>query len=298
MEALAIVSLAGFGLIFGSFANALVWRLHSQEDLREKLGKLEQAKPSKKRDKDIAGTKEELRALSMSRGRSMCSKCRHPLAPVDLVPFFSWLLLRGKCRYCRPPIEDPPLMELGLALAYVLSYIVWPLPWQGYGIMAFGFWLIFLAAFAALTLFDIRWFILPDKIVWPLVALALVQVLLHAFVFDGGRDVLAVAFWGVVIDSGLFYLLYKVSRGEWIGGGDVKLGIVLGLLVGGPLPALLLIFIASLGGTLASLPMMLRKQMGRGSVIPFGPFLMLAAVVLVLSGHGLADWLANLMYLE
>lgn len=298
MEAVIFIGLIGFGMIFGSFANALVWRIYGQEELKEKIEELRQKKVSKGRDKKIADLKAELETLSMSKGRSMCSHCRHPLAPQDLIPLFSWLSLGGKCRYCKQKIQDPPLLEAGLPVAFVLSYIFWPLAWSGYGIVAFGFWLVFLVAFAALTLYDIRWFILPDRIVWPLVGLALIQVGVHAFVYDGGVDTLVTAFWGVVIDSGLFYVLYRVSNGEWIGGGDVKLGIVLGLLVGGPLPALMLIFIASLAGTFASLPSLLNRTMQRNSVIPFGPFLILGAVVMVLFGQNLTDALTNLILIN
>lgn len=295
MIVLIIVALIGFGLILGSFANALVWRLHEQEELREKIAELEEKKASGARDKKIEKLRAELRPLSMSRGRSMCSKCHHPLAAKDLVPLLSWLYLRGKCRYCRQPIQDPPLMEAGLPVAFVVSYLLWPLQFSSYGLVAFIFWLAFLTAFAALALYDIRWFILPDRIVWPLVLLAAIQVLLHAFLFDGGVEVLVSAFWGVLIASGLFYVLHQVSKGEWIGGGDVKLGLVLGLLVGGPLPALFLIFVASTLGTLASIPMLLQRKLKRTSIIPFGPFLMLAAVIIVLFGERLTDWLANLV---
>lgn len=287
--------LAVFGMIFGSFANALVWRLHGQESLEDDIAGLEDEKPGKARDRKIAGLRQKLAELSMGKGRSMCSACRHPLAPKDLVPLFSWIWLRGKCRYCHGPIQDPPLMEIGLPVLFVASYLLWPMEWSGYGVVSFGFWLVFLVAFIALTLYDIRWFLLPDKIVWPLVGLAILQVLLHAFVFGGGLEVLVTAFWGVVTASGIFYLLYQVSRGEWIGGGDVKLGIVLGLLVGGPMQGLLLIFIASLLGTVASLPMLFRSKSKRSAIIPFGPFLMAATVILILAGNRLVDWFTTLM---
>lgn len=295
MIVLIIVALVGFGLILGSFANALVWRLHEQEELREKIAELEEKKASAAGDKKITKLRAELRPLSMSRGRSMCSSCHHPLAAKDLVPLFSWLYLRGKCRYCQRPIQDPPLMEAGLPVAFVLSYLLWPLQFAGYGLVAFIFWLAFLTAFAALTLYDIRWFILPDRIVWPLVLLALVQVLVHMLLFEGGVGVLVSAFWGVLIASGLFYVLHQVSKGEWIGGGDVKLGLVLGLLVGGPLPALFLIFVASTLGTLASIPMLIQRKLKRTSIIPFGPFLMLATVIIILFGSNLTNWLTGLI---
>lgn len=289
-----IFALFVFGMILGSFANALVWRMHSQEEIHEKIDELREKKASKDRDEKIRKLEVQLVPLSMSRGRSMCSNCHHPLAGKDLIPLFSWIYLRGKCRYCRKPIEDPPLMEAGLAVAFVASYVLWPLIFTDYGLLAFVVWLICLTGFAALTLYDLRWYILPDRIVWPLVGVAALQTVFHAAVFKGGVDSLLTAFWGVVIASGIFYVLYQVSKGEWIGGGDVKLGLALGLLVGGPLSALLLIFIASLLGTLASLPMLLRRKLKRTSVIPFGPFLMAGAAIMVLFGDRIVDLLMRL----
>jgi leader peptidase (prepilin peptidase) / N-methyltransferase len=215
MVVLIIVALLVFGLILGSFANALVWRIHGQEELRERLEELQGLKAGKKRDTQIAELQAEMHTLSMSKGRSMCSKCRHPLAPKDLVPLFSWLALRGKCRYCRQPIEDPPALEIFLPLLFVASYLVWPWAWHGYGILAFAFWLVFLTGFAALTLYDLRWYLLPDRIVWPLVGLAVVQVLLHATVYGAGWHGLVSAVGGMLAASGLFGLLYLVSSACW-----------------------------------------------------------------------------------
>lgn len=316
-ELLIVAVLAMLGLILGSFVNALVWRFHAQDELRTRYGQQPDAvddtgKPlplKKLNAKQAKAYSRELRELSMSRGRSMCSMCRHPLAAKDLVPLFSWLALGGKCRYCKQKIADPPIIEALMPLLFVGSYVAWPLAWQGYGWLSFAFWLVFVAGFVALVLYDARWFLLPDRIVKPLIALALVQVVLHATVFGGGWPVIWAATWGVVIDSGLFFVLYQLSGGRWIGGGDVKLGIVLGLLAGGVLPALLLIFIASLLGTVASIPMALRgrrdKKAGVTSVmaagdkliIPFGPFLIAASMVIVLFGGRISDWLNQALML-
>lgn len=289
------------GLIFGSFVNALVWRLHRQEELHLELDSLDSTTSSKA--KAAARRKQlqkELKDVSMTDGRSMCSSCRHPLAPKDLVPLFSWLWLRGKCRYCRRPIQDPPLVELLLPLLFVVSYIWWPLPLQTtYGVVSLGFWLVFLVGFAALSLYDLRWYLLPDKIVWPLVGLAVVQVAVHAALSSQPGDVLSEAVWGVAIASGVFFVLYQIAerlKRQWIGFGDVKLGLVLGLIVGGPLKAILLLYIASLAGLLASLPFIVSKRLSRGSLIPYGPFLMLACVVVVLAGPQLTALINRLIW--
>src|SRR3712207_2755294 len=88
-----------FGLCLGSFVNALVWRIHEQDILREK-------------ERLSSADKQRLEKLSISKGRSMCMHCGHELAAKDLVPVFSWLYLRGKCRYCKHVIPDSPVAEL------------------------------------------------------------------------------------------------------------------------------------------------------------------------------------------
>lgn len=295
-----VLLLIGFGMILGSFVNAMVWRLHAQDEVRDKLAELANAGKalSKARKVKAAKLNTELETLSISKGRSMCSQCSHPLAPKDLVPFFSWAWLRGKCRYCRQPIADPPLVELILPVLFVLSYVAWPESLSGYGLFAFGLWLAFLTGFVALSLYDIRWYLLPDRIVWPLVALAVVQVTVHATLFDGGWPVVMTAVWGIALASGVFLALYLIAERlgrEWIGFGDVKLGLILGLLVGGPLPAILLLYLASLLGLLLSVPGLIRRRMTRTSLIPFGPFLMVACVVVVLFGSVFTKWLDALL---
>lgn len=275
-----IAILIVLGLCLGSFVNALVWRLHEQ-------AKLEGKKTSKKqRD-----------ALSIAKGRSMCPHCKHELAAKDLVPAVSWLLLRGKCRYCNKPIPDTPLPELITPVLFLISYFSWPYSLQhtpGGGIEAsivlFCFWLLFLTGFVALALYDLRWFLLPNRIVFPLVGLAFIEVILSSTVYHGGWQTIIGAFWGVAIASGIFYVLFQVSDGKWIGGGDVKLGIVIGLIVGGPSRAFLLLFVASLLGTLVALPFLLTGRMKRTSKLPFGPFLLGATVLVVLWGGSLISW--------
>jgi leader peptidase (prepilin peptidase)/N-methyltransferase len=278
-----IVILAVLGLCFGSFVNALVYRIHEQ-------AKLEGKKPTK-------ASKKQLEALSISKGRSMCPHCKHELAAKDLVPAVSWLLLRGKCRYCNKPIPDTPIPELVTPLLFIVSYLVWPFSLHhmaGNGIDAgiayFIFWCIFLVGFVALAIYDLKWYILPDRIVFPLVGVGLIEVVLRATVYGGGWQTILGAFWGVLIASGIFYVLFQLSAGRWIGGGDVKLGLVLGLIVGGPVRAFLLLFTASVLGTLVALPFLLTGRMKRTSKLPFGPFLLAATIIVVLWGGGAIAW--------
>jgi len=279
------IILAALGLVFGSFVNALIWRLHEREEVAER-----------------GDQKHRARNLSMLTGRSMCTHCGHELAVRDLVPVFSYLALRGKCRYCGKPIEDSPVAELLTAVSFVVSYLWWPLSLTSRGNMVgrvlFIFWLAFLVGFVALALYDIRWFLLPDRIVYSLIVLALVQVVLRVFVFGGGWMAVSEAVWGVLFTAGLFFVIFEVSDGAWIGFGDVKLAIVLGLLVGGPLRALLLLFIASLLGSLVAIPLLVRGRATARTPLPFGPFLLLATVIVVLFGMYLTNWYENFLFLR
>lgn len=274
-----IVLLAILGLIYGSFVNALVWRLHEQSKLA--------GKKSKK-----AG--ERRAALSITKGRSMCPDCGHELSPLDLVPVLSWLLLRGRCRYCKARIPDSPLVEVFAGILFVVSYVSWPFGFDDIGMFRFIVWLVFLVGFVALTVYDIRWFLLPDKIVFPLTGLAILQVIVIS-IWSKDLNALWEPLVGGLIIFGLFWLLYQVSKGSWIGGGDVKLAIVIGLLAGTPFRALTVIFFASLAGTVASIPQLIKGKQGLVQRIPFGPSLLLATIIVVLYGGRITTWYQGLV---
>lgn len=172
-----------------------------------------------------------------------------------------------------------------MALLFVGSYWLWPNVLTGLGLMDFCFWLAFLVGFVALAVYDLRWFILPDRIVYPLIGLAVAQNFLSALLFHTGWQGLLGSVWGVLIASGIFFVLFQLSDGAWIGGGDVKLGIVLGIILGGPMLSLLLLFVSSVLGTLVSLPLLALGKAKRSSLIPFGPFLIAATIIIELFGH-------------
>lgn len=266
------------GLCLGSFVNALVWRLHKQA--KQKKG----PKSSK---------------YSIATGRSMCPHCEHELAVKDLIPVASWISLRGRCRYCKKPIPDTPLPELLLPALFVWSYITWPYAdnsWNVADIVAFLLWSVLLTGFMALALYDMRWQLLPDKILMPLTVIG-AGFVGSLVVVTQGTDVVLGALIGGAIIFGLFYGLFALSDGKWIGGGDVKMGLLLGMLAGGAFEAFLLIFTASLLGTIhiVGTSAAHRRTIGRHTKLPFGPFLLLAAVIIVLYSAAIMDWYTNLL---
>ncbi|MEK7599450.1 MAG: prepilin peptidase [Patescibacteria group bacterium] len=271
-----IVVLIVFGLCLGSFANALVWRIHEQE---------EQAKSKKKTDKKYQAR------LSIAKGRSMCPDCKHELTAKDLIPVLSWLSLGGKCRYCKMPIPvQYPLVELVTACLFVASYIWWPESLEGTQIVVFGLWQAISTGLMALLVYDARWMLLPNRLIYPLTTVAGLQALIVISTSDRPLMALINTMAAVVIGGGIFYVLFQVSAGKWIGGGDVRLGWLLGLIVATPTKSILLIFLASMLGTLVSLPLLISKRMKRTSTIPFGPFLIAASVIVVLFGTEILQW--------
>lgn len=255
------------GLCLGSFVNALVWRIHKQSKLK---------KPSKK--------------YSIATGRSMCVSCGHVLSQRDLVPVFSWLVLRGKCRYCKKPISyQYPLVEAITGLLFVVSYLFWPYSINGSEYFVFSTWLICLTGLVALFIYDLKWMILPNKIIFPLYGFAAIYVGLSIFRTSEYFDLIQ-AFVSIIVGGGIFYALFVVSKGKWIGGGDVKLGFLLGALVLKPDLAFLMLFIASLVGCLIILPAYLNKKVSRATKIPFGPFLIAGCFFTILFGQQMLDW--------
>lgn len=272
-----IAILVVLGLCLGSFVNALVYRLHEQS---KKSGK------SKK--------------LSVINGRSICVHCGHVLSWKDLIPVISWLSLKGRCRYCGKPVSwRYPAVELAVAGLFIVSYLFWPgseAPLASLdSAVNFIAWLAILTGFTALFIYDLNWMLLPNRIIYPLMALAAVLAVLNIFWADNAVQASYDTLMGILIAGGVFYLLFQVSNGRWIGGGDVKLGLTIGLVLADPFKAFLMLMAASTLGTLVVLPGLVLKKLKTTSRIPFGPFLLAGAVFAMLFGQSLIDWYKGLI---
>lgn len=252
-----------YGLIIGSFLNALVWRI------------------SKRRD--------------WVRERSECTHCKHKLSALDLVPVVSWLFLRGKCRYCHKRIDDSPLTELGLGIAFAVSVYAWPyMLATAPQIGLFIIWLFILTAFAVLCLYDFKSFLLPDKFTYPLIPLSILFVIYRS-VINANFSILSALAGGLLCFS-LFWLLYQVSKGGWIGGGDVKLIASAGLLAGSISASLGVIFLSSLLGTLYAVPLIIHHKRVKNIKVPYGPFIIIATVLVVLYYPALNEWVTTKLF--
>ncbi len=259
------------GLCFGSFVNALVWRVHQQS--------LPKSKKPKNTD------------LSIIKGRSVCVNCQHKLSHIDLIPVVGWVLLRGRCRYCKKPISwQYPGVEVLTATIFVASYLLWEFKLEGSEIVIYGLWLAMLTSLIALALYDTKWMLLPNRIMkYSFVlafALSLATIVIRS---DSYSTSVINLILSVIISGGLFALLFYISKGKWIGGGDVKLGFVLGLVVATPVYACLMLFIGSLLGCLVAMPSILFGSKTMQTKIPFGPFLIVATVVVYLFGREISE---------
>jgi leader peptidase (prepilin peptidase)/N-methyltransferase len=272
--------LAVFGLCMGSFAGAQVWRLRARQ---LKTDKAEGEKVDAKEYKQLL----PLTETTAVKDRSRCLHCGHTLAWYDLLPLVSWASTKGKCRYCHAKIGwFEPLMELGVALFFVGSYLLWPLELHtALQTSEFIAWLIAGVLLAILFAYDLRWFLLPNVIVFPLIAVAAVMAMLRlTMTFDLPGALLSL-FIAVVLLSGLYLVLWFTSKGKWIGFGDVKLGLALALLLGDWQLAFIALFAANLIGCVIVIPGLLSGKMTRGTRVPFGPLLIAGCVIAMLLGE-------------
>jgi leader peptidase (prepilin peptidase)/N-methyltransferase len=243
---LAAALAAIVGAVFGSFLNVVIWRLPRGE--------------------------------SLSSPPSHCPNCGAPVKPYDNIPVLSWLLLRGKCRSCGNPISARyPLVE---ALTAVLMALV-PVALGTGDDVWIGF--AFVLILVPLTFIDLDHRILPNKITYPAVPLAV--GLVAAFNFDDLPEHLIAGAAGFLF---LFAAAWFYPKG--MGVGDVKLAGVMGLFLGRALaPARKIAFLA---GSIIGIGVMMAKGVkeGRKTAIPFGPFLALGGLIGLYVGEDIVDW--------
>lgn len=285
MEIVIYVGLVLFGLVLGSFAGATVWRLRARQLIADK-------KAGEPYDHKEYMQLQKLGHEKVSTDRSRCLHCGYTLKWYDLIPLVSWLTLRGRCRGCHKPIGImEPLVELGMALFFVLSYLLWPYdlttPLQ---VASLAIWLVAGVGLAIMFVYDTKWYLLPDKINFAVIGLGLLSAILMII---GSHDTIGATLnviGSVAILSGIYFVLYLISKGAWIGFGDIKLGLGLGLLLGDWQLAFIALFAANLIGCIIVIPLMIAKKLTRTSRVPFGPLLIAGAVVAKLVGVGIAEF--------
>ena len=212
------------------------------------------------------------------RGRSECPHCKHILSWYDLIPLFSFATLMGKCRYCKKPISwQYPIVEFSVGLLFLLLFLK-------FGLALSLFY--YLAIFSILTVvfvYDLKTQLVPETFVWIALALS----------FAGGWYFGNFTFWemilGGLIAGGLFVLLVIVSKETWMGAGDIKIGLILGFLLGYPVAVFGLFSAFVLGSIVGLIYMKLGKKTIKDP-LPFAPFLIISILIGMIIGKGILGW--------
>jgi leader peptidase (prepilin peptidase) / N-methyltransferase len=239
-----------FGLIIGSFCNVVIYRL-----------------PQGK---------------SIVTPGSQCRSCGHSIHPWDNIPLLSYVLLRGRCRFCKEPISIRyPAVELATAILYVLLWYEFGfgLPFVLYGLLT--------SALLVVALIDFDHKIIPNIVTLPGLAMGL-GLSLWTLPITPLDSLL-----GLLIGGTLFYLIALVSKGG-MGGGDIKLIAMIGAFLGWQ-GTLFTIFSGALLGSLVGVMLMLIGRKGRKDKVPFGPFLSGGAILFILAGDDLIRWYLDLL---
>lgn len=224
------------------------------------------------------------REQKWSGGRSVCVSCGHTLGILDLVPIFSYLFLKGKCRHCGAKISPRYVLTevfLGLCYASILARF-------GLTLEALSA-LVLVSCLFCLSLVDLDIQIIPNRF---LVIPAVVQIAV-LLIRQGWRGALLSLVPAVIFGGGLLVLslvLDKLLKKDTMGGGDIKLMAALGLFFSIPECLLLLILACVFGLVIASVLMKVKED----TPFPFGPALSLAAWVTLLVGSGVISWYLNL----
>ena len=262
-----------FGLFVGSFLNCVIWRLYQKK--------------------------------SFLIERSICPHCKHQLAWFDLIPIVSFVLLKGKCRYCHKPISwQYPLVELATAILFILPFVIQqflPLPFYDEILwLEILYYLFLISVLIILFVYDLKHFIIPDKILIPALLITLFYFLIrdfYLFFLHSNFQIFTsflYQFASATGVSGFFLLLYLISKGRWIGFGDVKLGFLLGFILSWP-KSFVFMFLTYIIGGIIGIGLIIFKKKALKAQVPFAPFLIISFIISLFFGGEFINWYLNLL---
>ena len=240
------------GLIVGSFLNVVIYRLELVE--------------------------------SIFWGRSHCPRCKTTLHWYDNVPLVSFILLKGRCRYCGEKISwQYPLVEVLTGIIFTLTayYFFSPQVWLSW--LETAIYLGLFSLLMVIAVYDFKFLKIPMLILW----LAIGWVSAGYLLLDSLNFSLMTTLWdsrflsgllGAIVASSFFLLLVGASHEKWMGWGDVYLSFLLGLTIGWP-NVFWTLMLAFLGGSLVGLILVFSHKKKMNSPMPFGPFLIAALVI-------------------
>lgn len=250
------------GLLVGSFLNVVIYRIHRGE--------------------------------TFIKGFSKCLFCGHRLYAKDLIPLFSYVFLKGKCRYCKQRFSQQYfLVEFSTALAFVLILLkllpsLHLVDLSAVLFLHILYWFVIVAFLIVIFVYDLKYYLILDKVIVPAIIFSLVCS------FFLGHNVLHLLL-AALLGGGFFLLQFVVSKGKWIGGGDIRLGFLMGIILGWP-NILTGLFIAYLSGSIISLSLLYFGKKSWKDQVPFGTFLTFATFITMLYGDILVDFYLSLLY--
>jgi len=244
-----------FGLAIGSFLNVVICRLETKE--------------------------------SILVSRSYCPKCKKSLKWFELIPIFSFLIQKGKCRYCGKKISiQYPLVELVTGLLFILIFNQF---FPNY--LNLIYYLIIFSLLLVIFVYDLKHYIIPDKIVYPAIIIA--GIFNFQFSIFNEFSIFKLSILSALGASGFFLSLVLISKGKWMGLGDVKLAFLMGLILGWP-NIFIALFLSFAFGAIIGLILIAFKKKGLKSEIPFGPFLISSTLMTMFYSQNLINWYQDL----
>ena len=213
---------------------------------------------------------------------SHCTNCQRRLTSIDLIPVFSYIFLKGKCRTCGVKIS-PIYMITELLTGILFAFSYWKLGFSAELVVA----LLFISLLIIINVSDIAYMLIPDKILLFFLPLLII-----------GRIFSPLSPWwdsllGAFIGFGILYLIAVVSKGG-MGGGDIKLFFLIGIVLG-TVNSLLTLFVASVIGMIVGIIVLKIRRQGRKTPVPFGPSIAIAAVIIYFYGEALIEWYWNIL---
>lgn len=219
------------------------------------------------------------------RVRSHCLKCKKAIQWYDLVPFFSYFVLGGKCRDCKKPISyQYPIVEGLTALLFAGTYYYYGLTWQAL-ILA-----VIISILICIAAYDIIHMEIPDVLTYLGIFFSLGYILL-ILITDNQLQITNLIPYGyaVLVGAGFLGFLVIASKEKWMGKGDILLGILAGILLGMP-NVLVGLFFAFVLGSIVGLILIAQRKKTLKDAVPFGPFLIAGTLIALFWGEKLVNW--------
>jgi len=241
-----------FGLVFGSFLNVVIHRLKTRQDI--------------------------------VLGGSFCPECKTRLRWYDLMPLLSFTFLKGKCRYCHKKISwQYPIVELISAFLWVSVFYKFGISWNAI------YHIFILSALLVIAVYDFKWQIIPDKIIYPAIIVAFIYSILNAFKL-GDFKIFLEPLFAALIAFLFFFLFFYFSKGKAMGLGDAKLAFLIGLFLG-PLLAIAAFMLSFIIGAIFGIILIGLGNKSLKSQIALGPFLVLGAVITLFFSNFISNFL-------